>query len=320
MAPSDEIEHELLPFLRVYKDGRIERYIGTDVAPASFDPATGVTSKDIDIFPELGVTVRLYLPKLKLTDPTKKLPVLVYYHGGGFCVETAYSPQYHNYVNSLVSQANMVGVSVHYRRAPEHYVPACYDDSWAALQWVASHARGGGGTEPWLRHHADFTQIFLSGDSAGGSLCHDMAMRAADTELGYGVSIFGLILTHAWFWGADRIGNEAKNPNTVDFEDRLWKFVYPSLVTLDDPIINPLAPTSPSLSKLACKQVIVAVAAKDILRDRGWAYYHALCSSGWKGKVEIYETEDEDHVFHLKFPESVKAVKMMDRVVSFINM
>ncbi|RZC67265.1 hypothetical protein C5167_010950 [Papaver somniferum] len=125
---SGEIAHEVLPLIRVFKDGRVERLIGTEevVPPSIEDPKTSVSSKDVVIIPETGVSARLYVPKL---IQKKKLPLLVYFHGGGFCIETTFSPHYHYYLNEVVSQANVVDVSVDYKRAPEHYVPIAFDDS-----------------------------------------------------------------------------------------------------------------------------------------------------------------------------------------------
>ncbi|URE05521.1 Carboxylesterase family [Musa troglodytarum] len=117
---NDEVVIDAPPFVRVYKSGRIERLVGTEVLPAGLDPATGVASKDVLVDPVSNLTARLYLPDLSGSPPDKKIPVLVYYHGGGFVIETAFSPTYHNYLNSLVAAAGVVAVSVDYRRAPEH--------------------------------------------------------------------------------------------------------------------------------------------------------------------------------------------------------
>ncbi|CBI32440.3 unnamed protein product, partial [Vitis vinifera] len=122
-------------FFRVYKDGRVHKYHPTDKIPSSDHPQTGVRSKDVVVSSETGVSVRLFLPKID--DPDKKLPLLFYIHGGGFSFLSAFSPSYDSYLKSLVAEANVIGVSVEYRLAPENPIPACYDDSWAALQWVA---------------------------------------------------------------------------------------------------------------------------------------------------------------------------------------
>ena len=72
MASIDkEVATELLPFLRVYKDGSVERLIGSPIVPPSLnDPETGVSSKDITVSENPTISARLYLPKL--TQPNQK--------------------------------------------------------------------------------------------------------------------------------------------------------------------------------------------------------------------------------------------------------
>lgn len=76
----DEILKEFSPFFRVHRDGRIERLGGTDVVPAGNDPKTGVQSKDVVVTKETNVSARLYMPGS--VRPGKKLPLLIYFHGG----------------------------------------------------------------------------------------------------------------------------------------------------------------------------------------------------------------------------------------------
>lgn len=139
-ANSTEILHDFHPMIRVYKDGKVERFVGIDIVPASVDSETGVQSKDIQISPEFDISARLYLPGT--ANPGRKLPLLVYFHGGGFVVDSPFSPLHHNHMNSLVAEANVVAVSVGYRLAPEHPLPIAYEDSWLALKWVASQSTG----------------------------------------------------------------------------------------------------------------------------------------------------------------------------------
>ncbi|XP_048423861.1 probable carboxylesterase 12 [Pyrus x bretschneideri] len=159
---NEELSYDFSPMIKVYKDGRVERLLGTATVPPSTQPETGVQSKDIVISQQPAISVRLYIPKSAAT----KLPLLVYFHGGGFCIQSASSPTYHNYLNSLVSEVNVVAVSVEYRLAPEHPIPAAYDDSWAALKWVASHFDGkrkGGEEEDedWITSYADSQRVFF---------------------------------------------------------------------------------------------------------------------------------------------------------------
>ncbi|OMO74824.1 Alpha/beta hydrolase-3 [Corchorus olitorius] len=314
--PDPEVVFDFSPLIRVYKDGHVERLIDTDFVPPSTDPKTGVSAKDITIIPESNVSARIFLPKL--TNPNKKLPLLVYFHGGAFCVSTPFAATYNSLLNALVAEANVVAVSVDYRLAPEHPIPAAYEDSWAALQWVLSHCNSEG-PEPWLNEHADFERVFLGGVSSGANIAHNLAIVAGDPEYGLNVPLLGIALVHPLFWGSEPIGSEALDPDRKAVMDKLWPFLCPSDPDNDDPRINPVAGDGPGLSGLGCKRVLVCVAEKDEVRDRGWLYYEALGRSGWLGVVEIMETEGKGHGFHLHDLESKEAKDLISRLAAFYN-
>lgn len=306
-----DLTHDLRPFLVVYKDGRVQRFTGTQRVPASTDTVTGVESLDVAVLPEEegGVSVRLYKPA---GGAGVRLPVLIYFHGGGFCVESAASPLYHNYLNGLCSKANVLVVSVDYRLAPEHPLPAAYEDSWAAINWV------GQDVHPWIKDHADLSRVFLAGDSAGANIAHHMAKRLGKEEL-QNLGLKGILLLHPYFWGKDRIGSEVQKINASGggLADKVWKFTCPGTSGSDDPLINPA--TDPDLADLAVEKVMVCVAELDTLRDRGFHYKEVLLKSGCKANVEVVETLGENHVFHLLTPGSPNAAPFMDQVVAFLN-
>ncbi|KAK4437863.1 2-hydroxyisoflavanone dehydratase [Sesamum alatum] len=313
---SSAILYDVYPYIRVYKDGRVERLLGTEVVPASVDPTTGVRSKDVVITaPELlHISARLYLPKNSTS--THKLPLLVYFHGGAFFTESAFSPTYHNHLNSIVSKANVVAVSVNYRLAPEHPLPIGYQDSWHALKWVLSHSKGNG-DETWLKNYVDFMRVYLGGDSAGANIAHNMAIRAGlDHEMDR-TSINGMFLNCPHFWGKKRIGNEASDPKREALMESIWIHAYPNSTGFDDPLLNPAM--DPNLSKLGCRRVLVYVAEKDILRDRGWYYEKALRKSKWDGVVKVVEMKGEDHDFSIVSPNSTKAKIVLRQLGSFLN-
>ena len=316
---ANELAYDISPLIKVYKDGRVERLKGTSTVPPSLDPITGVHSNDVVIYPETGVSARIYIPKTEPTDPTRKLPLLVYFHGGGFCIETAASPTYHNYLNSLSAQGNAVVLSVDYRLAPEHPLPTAYEDSWAALKWAVAYSNGNGPND-LLNSPADIQRVFLAGDSAGANIAHHVALRVGLEGLA-GVEVRGIVLVHPYFWGKDRIGAEAANIAAAGGKSRaemIWLFVHPSSEHgSDDPLINP--DKDPNLGMLGCGKVLVCVAEKDRLKDRGWFYSKALKKSGWDGSIEVTEAKGEDHVFHLYNPTGDNAQEMMNKICNFIN-
>lgn len=315
---NNEVVLEVPPYLRIFKDGTLERLAGNQFIPACLHPQTGVLSKDIVIIPDTGVSVRLYRPNLIKSG--QKLAIIVYFHGGAFCISSVGDPFYHNLLNILVAEANIILVSVGYRRAPEHPLPAAYEDSWAALQWVASQG-GLHEQDTWLKEFADLDRLFLAGDSAGANIAHHMALRfkqlsdPTTTKL----KIVGIALIHPYFWGKEPIGMEVQDPIRKAMVDKWWMFVCPSEKGCDDYLINPFVDGELGLEGLACDRVLILVAEKDILKDRGWLYHENLVKSRWRGTAEIVETEGEDHVFHMFNPTSEKAKSLLKRLASFVS-
>jgi acetyl esterase len=113
-----------------------------------------------------AIPVRLVAPSQTL------LPVLVYFHGGGFTIGNI---QTHDALcRQLAHLAHCAVLSVNYRLAPESKFPTAVNDAWDVVQWVATH----GSTKELA---AD--QIAVGGDSAGGTLAAVCAILARDANL-----------------------------------------------------------------------------------------------------------------------------------------
>ncbi|CAI9115764.1 OLC1v1016756C1 [Oldenlandia corymbosa var. corymbosa] len=318
MASSSEIERDAPPYIRSYKDGTIERLVGFAVAPAGLDPQTGVTSKDVVAIPETGVIVRLYRPS-NLETGTEKLPLVVYFHGGAFCISSAFDPFYHGSLNRLAAEAKAIVAGVNFRNAPEHPLPTAYEDSWDVLQWVGSHSSGTG-SEDWLNENVDFSKVFLSGDSAGANISHHLAIRAGKSDPKFGLGFKGIVMIHPYFWGKEPIGVEITDPVRKSMVDNWWLFVCPSDKGCDDPLINPfLYGIEEELPWLACGRILIFVAGNDILVERGRKYSEYLVQSRWQGKAEIVETPGEDHDFHIFAPDTDNARGLIKKWASFVN-
>ena len=114
-----------------------------------------------------AMPMRLYAPSTDL-----RLPLLVYYHGGGFVVGSLAS---HDVLcRELARLGECMVVSVDYRMAPEHRFPQAVEDAWDALTWLAQHGHALG---------ADTARLAVGGDSAGGTLSAVCALMARDAGL-----------------------------------------------------------------------------------------------------------------------------------------
>jgi acetyl esterase len=99
----------------------------------------------------------------------ERLPVLLYLHGGGFTIGGIET--HDSLCRQLAQRSGAAVVSLAYRLAPEHRFPTAVDDSFAALQWLASQAGELG---------LDGSRLAVGGDSAGGTLSAVCALMARD--------------------------------------------------------------------------------------------------------------------------------------------
>jgi monoterpene epsilon-lactone hydrolase len=91
--------------------------------------------------------------------------VIVAYHGGGFAGGSLYT--HRKLFGHLAKTVGVRALLVHYRLAPEFGYPSQIEDALAAYQW----ALGQGLT------------LALAGDSSGGGLCVEVALRIRDLRL-----------------------------------------------------------------------------------------------------------------------------------------
>ncbi|XP_052118302.1 probable carboxylesterase 120 [Arachis duranensis] len=138
------------------QDGSITRIIQYPTTPPTQDLINPILTKDLPLNPKNKTWVRIFLPKKALQNQNNstKLPLIVYYHGGGFIYTSASSTINHDFCSNMSLQLSAVIASVDYRLAPEYRLPAAYDDSVEALHWLRTT------DETWIRglilHHPFF--------------------------------------------------------------------------------------------------------------------------------------------------------------------
>ncbi|KAL1816372.1 hypothetical protein DCAR_0520759 [Daucus carota subsp. sativus] len=221
-------------------DGSFTRLLEIPSIPATPDDDghTPVLSKDIPMNSEKGTWFRIFIPR-QVLNSTQKLPLLVYYHGGGFVFMSAASATSHNFCAKLASQLHVVVASIEYRLAPEHRLPAAYDDAVEALHCIKMSQ------DIWLHQYADLSNCFLGGSSAGGNIAYHAGLRAADiVDDLEPLKIKGLILQQPFFSGLERTESEIRLGSgsilTLAGSDHMWNMSLPVGVDRDHEYCNPL--------------------------------------------------------------------------------
>jgi acetyl esterase len=148
----------------------------TEAKAAYEERALTLTFKDVDIGktmdidipgPNGEIPIRIYHP-IGMTAP---LPVLVYYHGGGWVIG---SRDTHDSLCRLIANSGpFIVVSVDYRMGPEHPFPAAVEDSTTALNWTAENIAD---------YSGDPKNIAVGGDSAGGNLSAVVSLIARNEK------------------------------------------------------------------------------------------------------------------------------------------
>ncbi|MDD3447389.1 MAG: alpha/beta hydrolase [Zavarzinia sp.] len=125
--------------------------------------------EELSIPGELGpVRARLFVPP-GLSTP---MPLTVYFHGGGFVLGDVEG--YDSTCRHIAARARCAVLSVDYRLAPEHPMPAAVIDAGAVWRWLIEEAPSIG---------VDPKRMAVAGDSAGGLLSAMVCLMARDADI-----------------------------------------------------------------------------------------------------------------------------------------
>ena len=137
---------------------------------ASGDTSVTKTKLTIPTSDSDAIPAVLYQP-CQLPKPSR--PLIVLFHGGGFCVASAEAEELN--CRAFVRELGATCLSVGYRLAPEHKFPTAAEDAWDSLRFAAAQATTWG---------CDLKNGFVvGGNSAGGNLAAMLTHRARDEGL-----------------------------------------------------------------------------------------------------------------------------------------
>ena len=240
-------------------------------------PPPGTSEREISVAGAAGsLPATVFTP----TGARGPLPVILYFHGGGWVI--ADRKVYAGGARGLARNAQAIVVSVDYRRAPEAAFPAQHDDALASYRWLLQNAASIGG---------DPQRIAFAGESAGGNLAVATAMLARDAQLPLPRHILSVYPIAGNDLNTPSYQDTANGP-TLNRALMAWFFRYVPRTPADlaDPRINLVGANLQGLPP-----VTIVAAQVDPLRSEGELLAQRLQASGVS--VERREWTGVSHEF-----------------------
>jgi acetyl esterase len=217
-----------------------------------------------------GIPLRLYRPAAGV------LPLLVYFHGGGWTIGDL---ETHDVLCRQLAHASGCAVlSVDYRLGPEHIFPAAVDDCLAATRWARREAAALG---------IDATRIAVGGDSAGGNLAAVVAIAERDAGRPLAFQLLVYPGTDMRALAPSHTTNGQGYLLTADSIAYYRGHYMPDPSTWSDWRASPLL--AADLSRLP--PALVLTAGYDPLRDEGRQYADALSAAGNRVQYVCFERQ-----------------------------
>jgi len=241
------------------------RQVLTDAQNSVHVDLSGIETSEKVIDVE-GTELTLHI--VKPAGVATKLPVFMFFHGGGWVLGDY--PTHERLVRDLVVESGAMAVFPEYTRSPEAQYPTAIHQAYAATQWVSEHGGDIG---------ADGRKLAVVGNSVGGNMAAVVSLMAKDkggpritfqallwpvTDAHFDTASYrdlseGYFLTHnmmIWFW----------DNYTQDTAQRRETYA------------SPLQAPTDSLQGLP--PALVQTAHSDVLRDEGEAYARKLNEAG----------------------------------------
>ncbi len=241
------------------------------------------------------IPIRIYTPVNK-----EMLPVILYFHGGGWMVGDINTHDY--FARVLSKRSSCIVVSVDYRLAPEFPYPAAVNDAYTALKWIHKNAGSFGG---------DAERIAVAGDSAGGNLAAVISMMSRDRK---GPEIkYQILLSPA----LDLLNLETQSykdfANGYFLTKKDVMFIRSQYLPDKNDWKNPYASPLCAKDHSNLPPAVIVTAQFDVLRDEAQEYHNKLISAGVQSEYHMYEGMIHDFAILIDLYD--EADEAVDRIV-----
>lgn len=236
----------------------------------------------------------------KAPGPVKGAAGLLWMHGGGYAIGTP--EQDSAIIKRLVDATGCVAVSPDYRLSTQTPYPAAIDDCYHALLWMKVHAR-----ELGIRDD----QIFVGGDSAGGSLAAAVTLMARDkgeVSVAFQMPLYPML--------DDRMITPSSQDNDAPIWNTqantiAWEMYLGSLYGTEG--VPAYAAPSRAESFAGLPPTYTFVGGIEPFHDETVAYIEALKAAGVEAEIDVYP--GCFHAFETICPKAPVAQQAISRYV-----
>jgi len=240
-------------------------------------PVAGIRIKEEEVqVGDVALTFRFFTPES--TAPTDRLPVVVFYHGGGWVVMGNKSRSHEEVCARIAKGANAIVIWVDYRLAPEVPFPGPMEDAYNSLVWISKNAHN---------YNGDPERIAVAGDSAGGNLAAVVSLKARDEGFQPKIKL-QLLLYPVTNYSFDTSSYKQFATGYFLTADEMKSFWKSYLVDTTKHSLNPYAAPLMSKDLTNLPDSLVITADYDVLRDEGLQYAEALKKAGVNTKTSGY--------------------------------
>ena len=241
------------------------RQVLTDAQNSVHVDLSGIETSEKVIDVE-GRELKLYI--VKPAGAATKLPVFMFFHGGGWVLGDY--PTHERLVRDLVVESGAMAVFPEYTRSPEAQYPTAIHQAYAATQWVSEHGGDIG---------ADGQKLAVVGNSVGGNMAAVVSLMAKDKG-GPRITFQALLwpVTDANFDAASYRELSEGYFLTRNMMIWFWDNYTQDTAQRRETYASPLQAPTDSLQGLP--PALVQTAHSDVLRDEGEAYARKLNQAG----------------------------------------
>lgn len=267
-----------------------ESRAGFEAMSRNFKPAADASFERVDADGVLAEWVS--------TAASRQFPVILFFHGGGYCIGSAAT--HRDLVSRMCTAAGARALSADYRLAPENPFPAAVDDGVAAYRWLRKQG-------------VPAASIVIAGDSAGGglTLATLLALKQAGDELPAGGICMSPVTDHT------------KSGESMRTKVELDPMVHPTSSTAySNMYLGDADPTAPLASPLhadlkGLPPLLILVGTWEVLLDDSTRFAEKAKAAGVAVELEVWD--EMIHIwpfFAALLPEARQAI---DRMAAFIK-